>query len=632
MLMINNEKHYQITINPRILELLGPSLYTNIYYVLAELIANSYDAGAKNVYIIEKQDSITVEDDGNGMSYKEGDIEKYLDVAVETRKTEEESYVTGMKRKRMGRKGVGKLAALSVSENVLVMTVKNNEKSGFVLSRHVEEDNMLKPLNDEEIKFNFVKKDGTSIVMTNPQYGLHKSAKAIKKNLLKIFPLINENFKIHIITRLDEISIQNFDKEMIGDLCALIILGKEYHDLAEHFKLDIIEDEKEITNEVIKKEDAVLMRLPLKNKYGVQKEYILEIKGWIGAYKTTRDRKNDPNDFPDNFISIISRGKLGEYNILPVVGKNKLSEVYIVGQLHIDLLEETELPDISLSNRQGYKTDDPRYQKVISYVSETLLPQIIDMRTIYAAHKKDEKDKEKNELQKKNEVELIRKIDEYTKTVSTGAAEKLAIKFKDKMPEGVQELIAFEINKFMPIVGIKQKVDSQKKRILISHTKADKDLADIIYKMLSYNGVPDSDVIYTNCDNEECWIPHGKEVFDYLRDFFVDSYSTEKIFVIYITSNEMASSWAAVSEVGAGWITQSKHDIFNVHGYTPRSPLNIGLEWHTSEKEGNIIMMNNLESNKFVVKIIDICKDLGYKHRDKESNLIELKKLISLKP
>src|SRR3989338_1497818 len=122
-----SNREYKININPRILELLGPSLYTNIYYVLAELIANSYDAGAKNVYIIEKQDSITVEDDGNGMSYKEGDIEKYLDLAVETRKTEEESNVTGKKRKRIGRKGVSKLAALSVSENVLVMTVKNNE-------------------------------------------------------------------------------------------------------------------------------------------------------------------------------------------------------------------------------------------------------------------------------------------------------------------------------------------------------------------------------------------------------------------------------------------------------------------------------------------------------------------------
>ena len=33
------EKTYKMTIDPSILELLGPSLYTNIYYVLAELIA-----------------------------------------------------------------------------------------------------------------------------------------------------------------------------------------------------------------------------------------------------------------------------------------------------------------------------------------------------------------------------------------------------------------------------------------------------------------------------------------------------------------------------------------------------------------------------------------------------------------
>lgn len=40
------EKEYKLNIDPRILELLGPSLYTNIYYVLAELIANAYDADA----------------------------------------------------------------------------------------------------------------------------------------------------------------------------------------------------------------------------------------------------------------------------------------------------------------------------------------------------------------------------------------------------------------------------------------------------------------------------------------------------------------------------------------------------------------------------------------------------------
>ena len=58
------EKEYKIEIDARILELLGPNLYTNIYYVLAELIANAYDADAHNVYIISEEDAIRVEDDG----------------------------------------------------------------------------------------------------------------------------------------------------------------------------------------------------------------------------------------------------------------------------------------------------------------------------------------------------------------------------------------------------------------------------------------------------------------------------------------------------------------------------------------------------------------------------------------
>ena len=44
-------RKYELDIDVRILELLGPNLYTNIYYVLAELIANAYDADARNVHI-----------------------------------------------------------------------------------------------------------------------------------------------------------------------------------------------------------------------------------------------------------------------------------------------------------------------------------------------------------------------------------------------------------------------------------------------------------------------------------------------------------------------------------------------------------------------------------------------------
>lgn len=117
---MTDKKEYKISVDTRILELLGPNLYTNIYYVLAELIANAYDASARNVYIISKDDEIIVEDDGNGMSYPE-DIEKYLNVAKETRTSEDEAYT---KDTLIGRKGVGKLAALSVSKEVYVMTIK----------------------------------------------------------------------------------------------------------------------------------------------------------------------------------------------------------------------------------------------------------------------------------------------------------------------------------------------------------------------------------------------------------------------------------------------------------------------------------------------------------------------------
>jgi HSP90 family molecular chaperone len=144
-------KEYKLNVDPRILELLGPNLYTNIYYVLAELIANAYDADAKNVYIISNKDDIRVEDDGHGMSYEQGDINRYLNIAGVSRTTEDESLTRSKIRRKMGRKGVGKLAALSVSEEVDVLTIADGEKSGFVLARRPESGNQLKAIPDESI-------------------------------------------------------------------------------------------------------------------------------------------------------------------------------------------------------------------------------------------------------------------------------------------------------------------------------------------------------------------------------------------------------------------------------------------------------------------------------------------------
>ena len=209
---------YELDIDVRILELSGPNLYTNIYYVLAELIANAYDADAHNVYILSDDNKIVVEDDGKGMSYSKGDVTKYLKVATISR-TDESNSKTALDRYKMGRKGVGKLAALSVSEEVHVMTISDGEKSGFILSRHPQSKN-LDSIPNEEIHFEKVSGNGTAIVMLNPQYKLHKTPTAIKRNLLKIFPAISNSFKIHIITDGKEDIIDSVDKEIGRELCA----------------------------------------------------------------------------------------------------------------------------------------------------------------------------------------------------------------------------------------------------------------------------------------------------------------------------------------------------------------------------------------------------------------------------
>ena len=391
-----SKKEYKLNIDPRILELLGPSLYTNIYYVLAELIANAYDADAHNVYVISNKDDITVEDDGKGMSYTNGDIRRYLNVAAVSRLSNEES-LTNLKRKKMGRKGVGKLAALSVSENVLIKTVSNNEKSGFVLSRYINENNLLQPLEENEITFAKINTSGTAVVMQHPQYKLHSSLKAIKRNLLKIFPLVNNDFKIHIIRGNEEEVIDDFDKEMIKELSTLITLGDEFEYLNSFFSTPF-PNEKSL---LLQNKTSVSIPITMKDKEDQEHEYNLSICGWIGTYKSTRGRKTELTDFPDNFISLYANQKLGEFNILPVVGQNKLPEVYVVGQLHVDIFELTELPDMALSNRQGYKSDDIRYQVVLDYVRKVLLPDILKMRDTFVALGKKKKETSKLEEQRK---------------------------------------------------------------------------------------------------------------------------------------------------------------------------------------------------------------------------------------
>lgn len=622
------EKEYKIEIDARILELLGPNLYTNIYYVLAELIANAYDADAHNVYFISEEDAIRVEDDGKGMSYKEGGISKYLGVAKLSRTSEEDSFTT-LGRKKMGRKGIGKLAALSVSENVDIMTVANGEKSGFVLTRHPGKGGMLIPIDDENVTFRMVHDHGTAIVMRNPEYSLHKTTDAIKRNVVNIFPLIDSDFRIHIInTDKKDVVIERLDDVFAKSLCSIVTLGEDYQYLTTKVKTMFLDKRERL----IESRSAFSKDLRMKNNMGQEKDYTLTIEGWIGAYETTKGRKKDSSDFPDNFISLYANKKMGEFNILPKVGKNSLNESYIVGQLYVDLFELSELPDMALSNRQGYKSDDLRYETVVEYVRKTLLPDILNKRVLYASLKNANEKKKQLADQKKLEDKLKRNVDNFKKKAGIRISNRLNQKKNNNWSsEEVESFVDEAINDNIPDFGLKSKVDKAKKKILISQTGKDKNLSDLVYNFLLYNGIPAKEIIYSNCDEQVSRIPLDVPIFDYLRDFFVNSYSDQKIYVIFVTSKNIVSSFGTMAEIGAAWITKSDHSIINISGFTPEKPLDNSVTWQTTimDEEGHI-SMTKLNADLFCAKIEYVSTRLGYSPKDREANMLRLSTSISI--
>lgn len=201
--------------------------------------------------------------------------------------------------------------------------------------------------------------------------------------------------------------------------------------------------------------------------------------------------------------------------------------------------------------------------------------------------------------------------------------------------ETVEDILSEEINSNSPDMGIKSIIDSQKKKILISQTYSDKDLADIVYNMLVFNNVPPEDIIYTNCDDEISRIPEGdvgsSGIYNYLRDFFVDSYSTQKMYVIFVTSRNTKSSWGALIEVGAAWITQIEHKIFNIHDFRPEHPLDDEQQWHTSFRDSNDeLYMSKLSADIFSQKIEYICDKLGYKKNSRQENIAHLETLVKI--
>ncbi len=132
-----SENKLKMTFDPHTIEHLGARMYTTLPPVLAELIANAFDADAENVKLTLKdkncEKEIIIEDDGTGMSFDE--INKnFLKIGRNRRKDEKSEKTPVKKRKIMGKKGLGKLSFFGIAHEVEISTRKHGKETVFVMS------------------------------------------------------------------------------------------------------------------------------------------------------------------------------------------------------------------------------------------------------------------------------------------------------------------------------------------------------------------------------------------------------------------------------------------------------------------------------------------------------------------
>ncbi|MCF7221608.1 ATP-binding protein [Marilutibacter chinensis] len=220
----NSDSPYQLRISRLTVDKLGVKLYDKASAVVAELIANSYDADAEKVtvrlplalqlasnaggqlkdlgYVIE------VEDDGHGMTPTEA-IDFYLRVGADrrTRKGEDGSKSRDKKRPVMGRKGIGKLAPFGICRRIEVWSAGGPKTArGYAVTHFFMDFEKIVSDGDEAVPLEVGSDDrkwsdesGTKIRLTSFLAKRVPDLKTFLRQLAVRFTFARPDFKILVV-------------------------------------------------------------------------------------------------------------------------------------------------------------------------------------------------------------------------------------------------------------------------------------------------------------------------------------------------------------------------------------------------------------------------------------------------
>lgn len=457
----SNEKIY-FNFSYFALKLLGKGLYSNAWTAIAELVANGFDAKATKVKIyinaIDKEHStIEIFDNGYGMDYDDL-AEKYVLIGKDKRDDDKIDEKT--KNELMGRKGIGKLAALYLSNKYYLVSKTQSYYSAWCLNAANSKDSDIPHLDRVDVKkIKIESKDqwndfetGTLIKLTNVDlsYFGAQTLAGLKARLSDFYLLTSLQGSMEVAFLTSKSDIIKFEKVEKN------IAFKNFYAFYNNTNIDFskllskgiriksqVEDvEKQNRKIVILNEDEKQFSVSGKRCFltkdgTISKEEIPYIMiGWIGIHSTISKEdaiKNDPEylknkAYRPNQLRLYVRNKLAVENFLDYVKNTQAFSNYIEGEISFDILDDNDLPDIATSNRQGFVEDDERIQLLIEILNP-IISALIRERVKLGHTIRDEEEKYHNQIAQMHEEE--RKKEEEARIKAENDRKK-AIREKEK--------------------------------------------------------------------------------------------------------------------------------------------------------------------------------------------------------
>ena len=637
---MDNNENIEFKFSYLALKLLGKNLYSNAWAALSELVANSLDANAMDVYLYidmrnKRKSVIEVFDNGDGMSFE--DLrDNYVHIGRNRRLEQENSENV------MGRKGIGKLAALYLSRHYYVSTkTKGTKKLTYEMDFSKEKEDS----NDEHPEMNSVSfhnfdnaffndfSSGTMIRMENVDLKGYadvsiKSLNNVLSDFFAIDSMSEKNIYLKIVT-LDaerEVSFEKVKKvtpfnNMVQILCfddeTYSRLNKEHGDNSysigyKKFKEQAYTGHTEVIREKLEKKSY---SIPSKfdnedaeTKYG-------EIKGWIGIHSSIEKETAKAND--SNFeknklynpmkLRVYVRNKLAIDNLLPVINNTQVFVNFIEGEISYDILDDNDFPDIATTSRQNMDENDRR---VIDLAEEmkSKITQLIRKRQKLS---KDIAENEASLTQKSNttaKAALAETIDNTVQKVTKESEQSNeTLSTRNYVLKYVEEI------KSNVLKSVKGETIKNNYKIFFSHSRKNKEIIDFFYCILKFIGVREEEMFYTSKDARP-EIEVKKSLADISKKNIID---TNTIMFFYSTKEFLESEYC-MFEGGAAWATRTQEDFFIVFDEFENIPryLNFVDEFLLNLTKETDILTGNIyngiiQSLNFLINHINVGREIN---------------------